>query len=42
MYILFINLVGYALFITELKYWFINILFINLGGQWDIYFSCSS
>ena len=38
MYILFINLVGYILFIIELEYKFMYILFINPSGKWDIFF----
>ena len=39
MYILFINSVGYILFIIELEYKFMYILFINPSGKWDIFFS---
>ena len=38
MYIFFINSVGYILFIIELEYKFMYILFINPSGKWDIFF----
>ena len=37
MYILFINSVGCILFITKLEYYFMYILFTNLGGKCDIF-----